>query len=98
MLENLLISYLSQRLQRLNGHITVDDPNDRDRWTRIKFYSSDRGHRSAFLNDQNDDHISQCALHFRFISVHSTKMADSNRNESLADGNESEVFVLTKTS
>ena len=28
---------------------------------------------------------------------HSTKMADSNGNESLADGNESEALVLTKT-
>ena len=50
---------MCQRSQRLNGHTTVDDhsdrndPSDRDRWNRIRFYSSDR------LSDRNDrnDHM-----------------------------------------
>ena len=44
---------MCQRSQRLNGHTTVDDHSDRDRWNRIRFYSSDR------LSDRNDcnDHM-----------------------------------------
>ena len=73
---------ICQRSQRSNGHITVDHPNDRndrDRWNRIRFYSSDRlsgrndrersyGHRLAIVSDHNDRNISQGVLQYRFIS------------------------------
>ena len=73
---------MCQRSQQSNGHTTVDDPNnrndpcDRNRWNRIRFYSSDRndrerskrsyGHRPAIVNDQNDCHISQGSFHADF--------------------------------
>ena len=73
------VTKICQRSQRLNGHITVDDPSDFDHWNRIRLYSSDRlsdrddrerskwsyRHRTAIVNDS---HISQDALQFTFIS------------------------------